>query len=88
MLPHKLKNFRVFNDGQDYLGVASEVELPKLKMASEEYRGSGMLAPVDIDLGLEKLELTTTYGGIVVGVLACVWFAVSWWRSRHRADAA
>jgi membrane protein DedA with SNARE-associated domain len=28
------------------------------------------------------------YGGIVVGVLACVWFAVSWWRSRHRADAA
>lgn len=69
MLPHKLKNFRVFNDGQDYLGIASEVELPKLKMASEEYRGSGMLAPVDIDLGLEKLELTTTYGGIVVGVL-------------------
>ena len=69
MLPHKLKNFRVFNDGQDYLGVASEVELPKLKMAGEEYRGAGQLAPVDIDLGLEKLEMTTTYGGIVVGVL-------------------
>ena len=69
MLPQKLKNFRTFNDGQDYLGVASEIELPKLKMAGEEYRGSGMLAPVDIDLGLEKLEMAATYGGIVVGVL-------------------
>lgn len=69
MLPQKLKNFRVFNDGQDYLGIASEIELPKLKMAGEEYRGSGMLAPVDIDLGLEKLEMSATYGGLVVGVL-------------------
>ncbi len=43
MLPQKLKNFRVFNDGQDYLGVASEIELPKLKMAGEEYRGGGDL---------------------------------------------
>lgn len=69
MLPPKLKNFRVFNDGEDYLGRVSEIELPKLKMASEEYRGAGQLAPVDIDLGLEKLELTATYGGLVVGVL-------------------
>ena len=69
MLPPKLKNFRVFNDGEDYLGRVSEIELPKLKMASEEYRGGGHLAAVDIDLGLEKLELTSTYGGLVVGVL-------------------
>lgn len=69
MLPQKLKNFRVFNDGQDYLGVCSEVELPKLKMAGEEYRGGGHLAPLDIDLGLEKLEMSATYGGLVVGVL-------------------
>ncbi|HYC80800.1 MAG TPA: phage major tail tube protein [Croceibacterium sp.] len=69
MLPAKLKNFNVFNDGASYLGVAKQLELPKLKMAGEEYRGAGMLAPVDVDLGLEKLELTATYGGVVVGVL-------------------
>jgi membrane protein DedA with SNARE-associated domain len=27
------------------------------------------------------------YGGIIVGVGACLSFAVSWWRSRHRTDA-
>jgi len=69
MLPAKLKQFNVFNDGTSYLGVAKQIELPKLKMAGEEYRGAGMLAPVDADLGLEKLEMTATYGGIVVGVL-------------------
>lgn len=69
MLPAKLKQMNVFNEGQSYLGIASQVELPKLKMAGEEYRGAGMLAPVDMDMGLEKLEMTTTYGGIVVGVM-------------------
>jgi hypothetical protein len=69
MLPSKLKNFNVFNDGASYLGVAAEIELPKLAVAAEEYRGAGMLAPVDIDMGLEKLEMETTYGGLVVGVL-------------------
>ena len=69
MLPAKLKQFNVFNDGQSYLGVAKQIELPKLSMAGEEYRGSGMLAPVDTDMGLEKLEMTSTYGGIVVGVM-------------------
>lgn len=69
MLPAKLKQFNVFNDGQSYLGVAKQIELPKLKMAGEEYRGAGMLAPLDADLGLEKLEMSATYGGLVVGVL-------------------
>ncbi|MBH9536921.1 phage major tail tube protein [Novosphingopyxis sp. YJ-S2-01] len=69
MLPRKLKNFNVFNDGQSYLGQASEIQLPKLAMAAESYRGAGMLAEVDVDMGLEKLEMESTYGGMVVGVL-------------------
>ena len=68
MLPAKLKQFNVFNDGQSYLGVAKQIELPKLKMAAEEYRGAGMLAPVDHDLGLEKLEMTATYGGMAMAL--------------------
>lgn len=31
----------------------------------EEYRGGGMDAPVDIDLGMQKLEFTWTSGGVV-----------------------
>ena len=69
MLPAKLKNFNVFKEGASFLGIAKEVELPKIKMAGEEWRGAGMLAPVDIDLGLEKLEMSVTYGGLVSSVL-------------------
>ena len=69
MLPSKLKNFNVFSEAVPYLGVAKELELPKISMASEEYRGAGMLGPVDIDLGVEKLEMTVTYGGIVQAIM-------------------
>ena len=69
MLPSKLKNFNVFSEAVPYLGVAKQVELPKITMASEEYRGAGMIAPLDIDLGLEKLEMTVTYGGIIPAIM-------------------
>lgn len=68
-LPKKLKNFNVHNDGVSYLGVCSELSLPALKVQAESFRGAGMLAEVDIDMGLEKLEMEATYGGLVVGVL-------------------
>ncbi|MBD59026.1 MAG: phage major tail tube protein [Citromicrobium sp.] len=69
MLPSKLKNFNVFSEAVPYLGIAKEIELPKITMAGEEYRGAGMLAPVDMDLGLEKLEHTVTYGGIIPAIM-------------------
>lgn len=68
-LPKKLKNFLVFNDGQSYVGEVSEISLPKIAAKMEDYRGGGMLGEVPIDMGLEKLEMEHTYGGMVVGVL-------------------
>lgn len=64
-LPRKLKNFNLFNDGVSYVGVATEVVLPKLTRKMEEFRGAGMNAPVDADMGMEKLEVEHTYAGIV-----------------------
>lgn len=64
-LPRKLKNFNVFNDGETYLGVAAEVTLPKLTRQMEEYRGGGMNAPIDADMGMQKLTVEHTYGGLV-----------------------
>jgi hypothetical protein len=69
MLPSKLKNFTVFNDGRNYIGEVAEVTLPKLAMKGEAYRGAGMLSELDADLGIEKLEMEHSYGGMVVGVL-------------------
>lgn len=69
MLPPKLKNFNLFVDGASFLGLAKQIELPKIAMAGEEYRGAGMLGPVDMDMGLEKLEMTATYGGLIPEVM-------------------
>lgn len=60
MLPKLLRNFGVFIDGRGYIGRADEVELPKLTIKTEEYRGGGMDLPVEIDLGMEKLECNIT----------------------------
>ncbi|MCL2876648.1 MAG: phage major tail tube protein [Betaproteobacteria bacterium] len=64
-LPRKLKNFNVFYNGYNFLGLCAEVELPKLSRKMEEYRNGGMNGPVDGDLGMEKLEMTHTYGGFM-----------------------
>lgn len=68
-LPQKLKNFNLFNDGQNYIGKIPELTLPKLTAKMEEYRAGGMDAPIDIDLGMEKLTLEWTIGGFDVLVL-------------------
>ncbi len=64
-LPHKLKNMNLFIDGVTHIGRVVEVTLPKLALKTDEYRGGGMLAPVLIDMGLEKLELDFTGGGML-----------------------
>lgn len=50
------KNFVVSVDGRGYAGQASEFNAPKLTLSTEEFRGGGMDAPLDIEMGMEKLE--------------------------------
>ncbi|MFV0662774.1 phage major tail tube protein [Denitromonas sp.] len=69
-LPRKLKHFNLFADGESYAGVATEVVLPKLTRKMEELRAAGMNGPVDVDLGMEKLEMDWTCGGYVRQVYA------------------
>ncbi|MFC3338153.1 phage major tail tube protein [Paracandidimonas soli] len=68
-LPLKLKNFNLFNDGQNYIGKVAEITPPKLTAKMEEWRAGGMDAPIDIDLGMEKLSMEWTVGGYVKQVL-------------------
>ena len=62
-LPRKLKNLNAFVDGESYIGVIAEFEEPKLAIATEEWRGGGMLGPVMLDMGLEAMEASLTMGG-------------------------
>lgn len=64
-LPRTLKNFNVFVDGVSFMGQAQEVGLPKLARKTEGFRGAGMTGEVELDVGVEKLELEHTYGGLV-----------------------
>lgn len=68
-LPRKLKHLNVFYNGETFIGQAVELQLPKLSRKLEEYRGGGMNGPADIDLGLEKLELEHSYGGLMESII-------------------
>ncbi|WP_265036327.1 phage major tail tube protein [Wolbachia endosymbiont (group A) of Anomoia purmunda] len=61
MLPKILKNFNIFVDGRGYAGKIDEVTLPKLTIKTEEYRAGGMDIPINIDMGMEKLEADFTF---------------------------
>jgi len=53
-----LKNFNLYVDGRGYAGNVDEVTLPNLSIVGEDYRAGGMDAPVELDMGMEKLEST------------------------------
>jgi P2 family phage contractile tail tube protein len=59
-MPKVIKHFNLFVDGRGYAGRVDEVTEPKLSIKKEEFRGGGMDAPVDIDMGMEKIELQFT----------------------------
>ncbi|AAF83538.1 phage major tail tube protein [Xylella fastidiosa] len=53
---HLLKHLNLFIDGKGYAGQVEDINLPKLTLKTEEFRGGGMLAPVELTMGMEKLE--------------------------------
>lgn len=69
MIPQTLFNTNMFIDGMSLEGDVPSLSLPKLTVKTEEYRGGGMDAPVDMDMGLEKLEASFTTNGLRKEVL-------------------
>lgn len=69
-LPSKLKNFNLFNNGNNYLGKVSEITLPKLTRKVEEWRAGGMDTGVEIDMGGELLIIEWTAGGLMQDALS------------------
>ena len=50
-----LRNVNAVVDGRGYAGKIDELMLPKLELMTEEFRGGGMDAPDDLDMGMNKL---------------------------------
>lgn len=59
-LPKTLRNFSLYVDGIGYAGRVTEANLPSLSIQTEDFRGGGMDAPAQIDMGMEPLELSFT----------------------------
>ncbi|MFN3931609.1 MAG: phage major tail tube protein [Brevundimonas sp.] len=62
-LPRQLKDMNVFNAANSFAGECLSFTRPKLAIKTEAYRGGGMLGEVQLDMGLEALEVTHKYGG-------------------------
>lgn len=69
MIQDILRNLNLFVDGRGYAGRVDELTPPKLAVKTEEHRAGGMDAPVEIDMGLEKLECAFATSGIDPDVL-------------------
>ena len=60
MIPKVLKGFNLFIDGQGYAGLVEEVNLPRLDLKMDEIYNGGMDAPLDVEMGMSKLECDFT----------------------------
>ena len=60
MLDDILKNMNLFVDGRGQAGNIEEITLPKLTFKTEEFRNGGMDAPIEVEMGMEKLEMNYT----------------------------
>lgn len=56
-----LKYMNAFVDGRGYAGKVTEVNPPDLSVATEEFRAGGMDAPIDIDMGMEKMTCSFVF---------------------------
>ena len=62
-IPRKLKDFVVHGEGESFIGEAKTFTRPPLEMEGEDWRGSGIIAPIKLFNGLQALEVEHSYGG-------------------------
>lgn len=51
-----LKNINAFVDGVGFAGQVEDYNPPKQTLQTEDFKGGGMFAPLEITMGLQKLE--------------------------------
>ncbi len=68
-MPRTLKDMMMFNEGLAYMGDAKTVALPTLTRKLEGYRGAGMSGELQMDMGMEAMEMSVTCGGPMRDVL-------------------
>jgi len=65
-----LKYLNLIVDGRGYAGKIEEYNPPDLTLSTEDFRGGGMDAPIDIEMGMEKLNCSYVLTSYDADVLA------------------
>ncbi|MDO4495909.1 MAG: phage major tail tube protein [Clostridiaceae bacterium] len=47
VIPEKINNFNVYNDGNKLIGISDEVTLPEINEVTSEVSGPGILGPIE-----------------------------------------
>ncbi|MPS98650.1 MAG: phage major tail tube protein [Pseudomonas sp.] len=63
-IPQILANTNLFVDGKSFQGDVPSLTLPKLALKMEEYRPGGMDMPIEMDVGMDKMEANFTTTGV------------------------
>lgn len=59
--PRILKNFNVIVNGRGMAGVAKTIKLPEISLKTEAYRGGGMDAETEVDMGMDAMKANYTF---------------------------
>lgn len=70
--PRILKNFNLFVNGRGHAGKVEELELPEIAFKFEGYRGGGMDAETELDMGQEPMSAKFTFADPDAEVLRLV----------------
>ena len=65
-----LKYLNLIVDGRGYAGKIEEYNAPDLTISTEEFRGGGMDAPIELDMGQEKMACSFVLTSYDADVLA------------------
>lgn len=66
---NKLVNANVYVEGKSCQGQAEEVTLPMVKQKMVEHKGLGLISPLQIPSGLDKMEAKIKWAGIYGDVM-------------------
>lgn len=69
MVKDVLRNVAAFVDGRNYAGQCNQVTLPELNIQTEELRGGGLDAPIEMDMGMEALRATLQFQSVPAEVM-------------------
>ena len=66
---NQITNAGVYIDGNSFIGRAEEIELPNIKVKTNEHKPLGLIGSIELPAGLEKMEAKIKWNSLYKDVL-------------------